>query len=89
MSHSYKKKPYFGYCCYTSNKWNKRRDAKDIRHRAKQILRGTDDYDSMVLPEKQDEVNERWDYPDDGRHYLSLHYIIHESNYPFYKWMGK
>lgn len=43
-----------------------------LRSKAKSRLKNCVDYDDLVLPEKLEEVMERWDYRDDGRYYINL-----------------
>lgn len=51
----------------------KKHNNRILRSKTKQQIRFhemSDSFDNMTLPEKLEEVMERWDYIDDGRSYI-------------------
>ena len=86
MSRSYRHQHWYSVTCSGFNgslKEDKRMNNQFLRTRAKQKLRQTEDYDNMVLPERLDEVMERWSYIDDGRMYYPLKEILKNTDKPW------
>ena len=86
MSRSYRHQRHYSITCAGWNgslKNDKRRNNQLLRAKAKQKLRGTEDYENMVLPEYLDEVMDRWDYIDDGRSYYPLREILSGASKPW------
>lgn len=69
MSRSVKKNPFGPIACSWSNKSAKRENNRRLRRKAKLAIANVLDFDAMLLPERKDEVMNRYDYPDDGKHY--------------------
>lgn len=67
MSRSRKRNPFGPIACSESNKAAKRENNRRLRRRARLVIAGSADHESMVVPERKDEVMERYDYPDDGK----------------------
>ena len=54
-----------------------------LRRHSKQILKACEDYENLILPEKLEEVMNRWDYLDDGRWKSSLKEIYADFDNPW------
>lgn len=88
MSRSRKKNPFGPIACSGSNKSAKQVNNRLLRREAKIKLNTASDHDAMVLPERQDEVMERWDYPDDGKARYDVKALI-DAGYPRHKILKK
>lgn len=86
MSRSYRHQRYYSVTCSGWNgslKEDKRMNNQLLRARSKQKLKEAVDYDGMVLPERLDEVMDRWSYIDDGRMYYPFQEIIKNTDKPW------
>ena len=68
MSRSRKKTPRTGHTMAESDKPFKVQEHKRERRTVKHHLTKSDDYDSMVLPDKE-RFGNAWNAPKDGKHY--------------------
>ena len=83
MSRSKRKTFEYSITCAGFNrgiKKDKIRNNQNLRSKTKQILRICEDYDNLILPEKLEDVMERWDYRDDGRWRCNLEDIFEFKN---------
>ena len=86
MSRSYRHHRHYSITLSGFNgslKEDKRLNNQMLRTRAKQRLKEAIDYDNMVLPERLDDVMERWSYIDDGRIYYDLNEILSFTDKPW------
>ena len=78
MSRSYRFKRGWGQSSVTVSGFQKgiHDDKKENNRRLRRVsnhrLRNCYDFEDLVLPERLEEVMERWSYRDDGRHYINL-----------------
>lgn len=86
MSHSYRHQHHYSFTCSGFNgslKKDKRINNQRLRTVTRHRLRTAVDYEDLVLPERLEEVMERWDYIDDGRYYMPLWYILSNMDKPY------
>lgn len=88
MSHSRKRNSYGPIASSSSNKMAKQENSRRLRRKAKIGLNTSPDHDAMVLPERQDEVMDRWDYPDDGKTWYDMKKMV-EAGWPRHKILKK
>lgn len=73
MSRSYRFRKEFGRHSVTVSGFNKgihddkKENNRRLRRKSENLLRGTSDYENLVLPYRLEEVMERWSYRDDGK----------------------
>ena len=79
MSRSRKKTPIVGHTKAESDKPFKVKEHRRERRVVKQDLTSADDYDNMVLPDKEQHGND-WESPKDGKKWMKK---------PKEKWMRK
>lgn len=88
MSHSRKKHPFGPIACSESNKAAKRENNRRLRRKAKLILTCSSDHDAMVVPQRLDDVMNRYDYPDDGKCRYDVR-RLEEGGYPPHRILAK
>lgn len=88
MSHSRKKRPFGPIACSESNKAAKRENNRRLRRKAKLILTRSSDHDAMIVPQRLDEVMERFDYPDDGKTRYDVGSLV-DAGYPPHRILAK
>lgn len=70
MSRSFKKHQYTSWTRnFKSNELDRKRNHRMMRRAARMMLHSADDIEEVILPQKLDELMDRWDYADDGRVY--------------------
>lgn len=90
MSRSTKKTPVFAWRAgHESNKKDKRANNRLLRRRAAEVVRNQDP-EEMMVPQKLEEVMERYSYSDDGKVYDGRYVEdLKRGGYSTHKAMGK
>lgn len=66
----------------------KRENNRRLRRIAKYKLSAASDHDAIVIPERLDEVMDRWEYPDDGKAWYDVRGMV-EAGRPRHKILKK
>lgn len=88
MSHSRKKNSYGPNSGSESNKKAKQENNRRLRRIAKYKLSAASDHNAIVIPERLDEVMDRWEYPDDGKAWYDVREMV-EAGRPRHKILKK